>query len=298
MNFTDQIKPALAAAFLFIVFTGQVFAATPSDVYQRSEMVIADIDSIRNSAGISEKAREPGVQIAKTPLHVYTKIIELDEKIQRFKAKNNWPEKQGPTLPTSKVTPKQPMEALGHVLEELAEIKQKMGITASNSVPLVKGKTPSDVYESVWYASYKMDALIGALNPSYVYRNTLRITDGLLVLAKNLNKNVTLPEAKTLKGNSPADANIEAFKILYKIAKIERNIGIKPSRVPSFPAGNISPSDVYDATNNIIAELTKINISKKLPRIKQEQVTSRKITPNDVVAQMLIIHSLLDQIDS
>ncbi|MCV6614820.1 MAG: hypothetical protein OIF35_07570 [Cellvibrionaceae bacterium] len=292
-----KISPQIFWLLVITVFiTLPARAVTPNDVYFEADKAIASIKALRKAKGLPEKAREPGVQVAKTPLHVYTKTLELYEKIQRYKKSQSLPANTIPDLPSDKVSPAKPYKLLLAINSELNGIVQSKGVSIGAKVNLQYGKTPSDVYENVWRASYLMDDLAGAISPSYVYRNLQRIQQGLLAIGQSMNMNLSVGSAEKLKGNKPADANIEAFKILYKLADLERKIGVKPSRIPTFPAGDISPSDVYDATNNILAELTKINIQKQLPVIAKGSLSSAKITPNEVVAQMLLIQKLLDQL--
>ena len=75
--------------------------------------------------------------------------------------------------------------------------------------------------------------------------------------------------------------------------ELEQKLNLPPVRVSSFPAGNISPSDVYDTTNNIIAEITRINVELALPEVPNAAL-STQITPNNVVQQFIKIQSMID----
>jgi len=294
MNY-KRIIPSTFLTVLFI-FSSSVTATTPSNVYQAVEQTVANIKAIRSKQSINESVREPGIQVAKTPLHVYTKGMELFEKIQRVKSKLSLGVESLPELPSSNVSPGDVLGLVTKINASLDDIKQHMSVTTTEQFTFVDGKTPSDVYEHVWRASLLMDDLAGQINPSYVYRNTQQVIAGLKNIASSMNRPVSIPEVELVKGATPLDANIEGYKVLYQLISLERSLAVKPFRVSSFPAGKITPSDVYDTTNNILAELTRINIKLNLPAIAQASLSSDKKTPSDVVGQLKKIQSILDQL--
>jgi len=270
-------------------------AKTPSDVYQQMELIVSDISAIRAHQNITDPARDPGVQVAKTPLHVYSKGLELFEKIERYKVKKSVPSTSVPLLPVTAVSPNSVFELLSSIKTELNALKKSLGVNNNQTFDLVPGKTPSDVYEHAWRASFLMDGLVGGLNPSYVYRNTERALNALQNIAKKANKTITIPSVIPVKGKAPIDANIEAFKTLYLVLDLQRQLNVPTARVASFPSGAITPSDVYDTTNSILTELTRINVSLGIDSIDQIALPTQKITPNNVIENLALVQSLLSQ---
>ncbi len=279
---------------LFIAVSAS--ATTPNHVYQSASDLAANIKELRLQKGISTTARKPGVQIAKTPIHAYTKALEVFEKVSRLSALEGLPTKSLPQLPSKKIVPADVLSLVDSIHQELARINSRLGISFNRNSELPVGKTPSDVYENLWQSSYLMDDLVGAISPTYVYRNTVRIEQGLLAIANKLNRQINQASPPKTTGKKPIDANIEGFKVLYQLVDLEKELGVPALRVSGFPAGNISPSDVYDTTNNILAELTRINVKLKLPEVPQASLSSEKITPNDVIFQFKKIQSLLQQL--
>ncbi len=284
--------------FFIAAFPVTAVAITPSEVYQKVQYIIADIEAIRAKKGVDKPARVAGVQIAKTPLHVYTKGLELYEKLYRYQASNNNTISQPPPMPVKKTTPAEVFALMQSIHTHTQAIKEQLGVTSpAQYVDLVPGKTPSDVYEIVWQASYLMDGLTDAIDPKFVFENTKKITRALMGLSKHTNKHVALEKRVAMTGKKPVDANIEGYKVLFQLVSLERKLGLQTVRVPSFPAGKIEPSDVYDTTNTILAEISRIRI--KVPFDDENIVftTPEKVTPNDVVGQMRVIQSILKQLN-
>ena len=292
------LKPKLMKMIpvIALLLAGEIQAKTPSHVFQSVDTLTNNIRNIRKHLNINEPARQPGVQIAKTPLHVYAKGIEVYEKVNRFRESRNWPITALPTLPSEKISPADVFKLVRSTIGQLEDTAARLGIPSADEAPLPVGKTPSDVYENLWRGSYLMDGIVGAISPVFVHRNTLRIEAGLRQIAKKMNVQLADIEMKAVNGKKPIDANIEGFKVLYKIVELENKVGLPAVRVPGFPSGNISPSDVYDTTNNIIAELARINTKLALPTVPTAELSTSKITPNNVVQQFIKIQSMIDML--
>ncbi len=274
------------------------FAITPNEVYSSVEVVVSKIEAIRSAANVSDKARVPGIQVGKKPSHAYGKAIELLEKISRFQAQKNIKPLILPNFLNVKVKPENVLELVQLAEKELLNIIEKQGVTYSlkEQSETAKNKTPSDVYELIWQASYLMDTLIPAISPADVLRNVAMIEQGLVNIAKAKGKSLTFPDALTFTDKKPVDVSIQLYKLLYTIAKYERKIGMAPLIVPTFPAGKIKPEDTYDVTGNVLADLARISAKLKIPAVTRSVKSNQKITPNHVYAQTLRINTGAQQL--
>lgn len=294
VNIRDIKGRVCVSLFLLFFLPFQAVANTPNHVYQAVDNLADNIVVIRNHLNVEQNSRQPGVQIAKTPLHAYTKGLEVYEKVIRFKQSRNISTKPLPILPNKNVLPADVLQLVKNISSELKDVSNQLGVKYTESAKLPSAKTPSDVYENMWRTSYLMDGLTGAISPRYVYRNTLRIEKSLNVIAEKLGVSLNVTGGDVPKGKKPLDANIEGFKVLYKLVALEKKLKMTPLRVSGFPAGNISPSDVYDTTNNILAEMTRINVALSLPSPPDATVDLEKVTPNNVVQKFKIIQQQID----
>ena len=71
---------------------------------------------------------------------------------------------------------------------------------------------------------------------------------------------------------------------------------MKRFRVPAFPAGKITPSDVFDTTNLLIAELVRVKVHLGLTTPRAEVPVPEGKKPEHVLAQMQLIGTNLDQL--
>ncbi|MCY7296746.1 hypothetical protein [Alteromonas sp. a30] len=280
----------------FLLFSIGVSANTPNHVYQAVDNLANNIEAIRAHLNVNDTPRLPGVQIAKTPLHAYTKGLEVFEKVIRFKKSKNLATIVLPDFPDKAIKPSDVLVLVETISKEIQQASKQLGVSYAERAKLPTGKTPSDVYENMWRTSYLLDGLAGAISPKYVYRNTLRIEKALEVIAQELNTKVDKEVPELPANKKPVDANIEGYKVLYKIAQLEKRLNMDALRVPGFPAGDISPSDVYDTTNNILAELTRINLSLSLSSPDVVELDAETVTPSHVVRQFQSIQHQLDML--
>lgn len=283
-----------AALFLCVHHASAQEPKTPSHVYQATQNIIAEIELIRTANNDSKITRIPGIQSGKLPLHVYSKSLEVMEKIARYQNKLGLTPVKVDQIPLETINPSDVYLQTEQLLSELARIKTALRIdTNPTPAQLVKGKGPSDVYENLWRASYMLDGLVGQTSPNEVFLNTLYIREELAQIAKQLGVETRTDPLQPTTGKSPEDVNLEAFKHLHRIGLLERYLEITPIRVPSFPAGDIRPSDVFDSTNVMLAELVRVKVFLGIKTQRSTQARPKDKKPDDVFHQMRFIDNSL-----
>ena len=287
----------MAALILPTFALGQ--ARTPSHVYQEAEILQQEIILLRKSKGQSQTFRDPGVQYNKLPLHVYAKGLEVLEKISNLRTTNGLPATAVARIPIRKITPGDVFGLMKKLQFELAPVKGAMGIgTRIAQVPFVGGKLPSDVYQSLWSTSFALDGLIPALTPGHVYRNGDYVLKELKMIAKALKKNSPVKKEMVFAKRkiTPRDVLVESFKTLYLIAQLERKVGVPPFSPPSFPIGNITPSDPFDATSMLLAELVRVKLRLNITKDYQLAPLPSGKTPRDVLMVVSMAGTFLEHL--
>ncbi|MCG8426387.1 MAG: hypothetical protein MI754_03410 [Chromatiales bacterium] len=283
---------------LFLSFAAQAETITPSHVYQASQQLINDIKLIREHSNVTTSAKVPGLQTHKLPLHAYTKSLEVRAKVGRLQKKHNLPAITAAEIPLKKLTPGDVLESIEVLLAETDKIKQALNINQlAPSVPFEPGKTSSNVYENLWAASYLLDDLVGPINPNLVFRNVQYALNEVAIIANKLN--IALPDKPPARQSDikPKHPNIAGFKNLYRIARVERKLDIAPVRVSNFPEGKIAPADVYDTTNNILAELIRLKVHMGATAQRSSLPVPENKKPADVLMQMQLLGSCLETLE-
>ena len=291
------MKIILAATALLLCSTASLAQEqiTPSHVFQKAKQIMEEIKFIRETANVTTAAREPGVQMNKRPLHVYSKALEVVEKVGRYQNTIGIDRVEAYQIPLRKVTPVEVYEQAESILNELSRIRKAQGLAYTpKTVPFVTGKGPSDVYEMMWKSSYLLDGLVGQTSPNDVFRNTQYILQELDLIAENLSVDIKSRNAVQRVGSkTPKDVNLEAFKTLHRIGRLQRYLDVMPFTPSPFPAGKILPNDALDATNTILAELVRVKVALGIKTSRRNLSVPSGKTPDAVFDEMLLISARL-----
>ena len=270
---------------------------TPSHLYQQTANAMAEIEVLRAHAGIEYTDRARRAQTGKNALHVYVKSLEVLEQVSALQRQSGIKPVEIPSIPTHQITARDVLHATRTILKELRRVKKRRGITMGvRNAIFVAGKGMSDVYENMWLSSGMLDGLVGQVSPNNVYRNTEYILNELVMLAPRLGVSPRTDPPPAVEGKSALDANIEGFKNLHKTALLERHLGMDALRVPTFPPGAITSSDVYDGTTMMLAEMIHLNLHFGVARERAPLPVPEGKEPWHVLAQMQLIGENLDAI--
>ncbi len=183
----------LSFAVLLWVYGGFAAPKTPSHVFQQTEDIKADIELIRTAMDATDYPLEPEYQLLKKPIHVYGKGLEVLEKLSKVQAKLDLPTATVGQIPLRQIQPDQVFQLTQQIRKELRKIKAKLNIDKNiQPAPFVNGKKPSHVYRNLWAASYMLDALVGSITPSDVFRKAHAINSELDMIAGHMKLSVNL----------------------------------------------------------------------------------------------------------
>ncbi len=284
-----------AGIFLFFVspVTAQT-SATPSEVYQLVGWVRAEVELLRDARGMDETARDPGRQVNRVPLHVFAKANELRIKMARFQESIGMEPVAIAPLPFSPVTPGEVFSNVDEVLAEMRAIRAFLGIGGEVDQPaFIPDRTPSDVYRLLWETSYAFDAIAGQISPSFVLQNAGQIEQDIVIVAQALGSAVNVNPTAVDFTATPRDVIQESFVSMYLIGRLQRGLGMEPFFVPPIPGGAITPTNVFDTTVAILAEMHRIKVFLGVNERATPPPLNETATPTDVLMRMIGIREAL-----
>ena len=260
---------------------------TPSDVYQHVSRVRSEIEIIRAERNALGEVRDPGRQTNRLPLHVFAKANELRLKIGRFQTTLGVSPIQPQPLPFVDVSPQNVYGNIDGILEELRLLKAFFGIERRIAEPeFVEGRTPSDVYRALWEASYAFDSLTAEITPTYVLQNAQAIAAEVELIADELGVVIAFAPTPGSGDIVPRDVIQESFVNMYLLGRLQRRLQMPPFYVPPIPGGAITPTNVYDTTLAILAELHRIKVFIGLRERTPLPPRIEETTPAEVYAYM------------
>lgn len=271
---------------------------TPSHVYQATLDLLAEIEILRDELGASDYPGEAEPQEDRAPIHVYAKSLEVMEKVSRMQRRLGvTPAKVG-LIPIKDVVPADVLRSVHTIIRELRVVKEQFVIERGiRPARFEGGKTPSLVYKNLGDASFMMDALVGRpTTPSDVFTNVMRIHQEIELIAAKLKVALEL-EPPVFEGRKrPKDVAQQALRAIFKVINLQTQLGMDASGVPNLTLVRVTPAEVLEATNILLAEMTRIKAHMGVSLAREQLPDARGKKPNDVFGQMLLVIRNLDRL--
>ena len=269
---------------------------TPSHVYRATSDLISEIEILREAMGVTVYPVEAELQEDRAPVHVYSKSLEVMEKIaaaQRRLGIN--PLKVG-QIPVKRIKPGDVYKSVRNGLAEVRRIKEQLVIDDKiQPAALEGGKTPTYVYKHLGDASFLLDGLVGhPVDPNDVYNHVVYLHDETELIAAKLKVALELDPPIMDQRKRMKEVAQQVLRATFKIINLQTRLGMDASGVPQITLVRVSPAEVYEATNVLLAEMVRIkaHLNIRLPR--EEHALSRNKRPRDVFSQVLLLIRNLD----
>ncbi|MDE0036215.1 MAG: hypothetical protein OXU77_01495 [Gammaproteobacteria bacterium] len=270
---------------------------TASHVDQAVQDLIAEINVLREELGVYDYPAEAERQDDRAPVHIYVKSLEVLTKLSAVQRKFGVPAAEVGRIPFKEIEPEDVLANVAYILREVRKIKAQMVIEREiEPAPLAGGKTASSVYKSLADASFLLDGLRGRpLTPDDMFRNAGYVLDEMELIAAKLKVplDFELPEISGAK--RPVDVAQQVLRATYKVINLQTRLGMDASGVPGLTLVRVTPSEVYDATNMLLAEMARIKLHLDINVPRDDDGTEpRGKKPEDTFAVVLVIVRNLD----
>ena len=269
---------------------------TPSHVYQATSNLILEIEILRDAMGVSVYPIEAESQEDRAPIHVYSKSLEVLEKIAAAQRRLGMAPARIAQIPVKEIRPKDVYASVQNCLVEVRRIKEQLVIEDEiEPAPLEGGKTPSAVYEHLGDASFLLDGLVGhPTDPNDVHTHLVYLHDEMELIAAKLKVALELDPPVVEGKKRMKEVAQQVLRATFKLINLQTRLGMDASGVPQITLVRVSPAEVYEATNILLAEMVRIkaHLGIQLPRM--EHAPSRNKKPRDLFAQVLLFIKNLD----
>ena len=275
-------------------------AATPSEVSRAVEDLVAEIAILREELGVSDYPPQAELQEERSPVHVYAKTLEVLSKVVRAQRRFGVPEAQPSEMPFKEVNSGDVLANVEYITDEIRKIKTQMAIEGEiEPVALVGGLSLSFVYKNLADASFLLDGLGGRpLTPNDVYGNCTHILAemGLIATELGVSLDPELPEVGEEK--RPKEVAQQVLRATYKVINLQTVLGMDASGVPSLTLVRVTPSEVFDSTNMLLAEMARIKFHLGVDERRQSSAEPTGKRPMDSFALVLSIIKNLDRMSA
>ena len=269
---------------------------TPSHVYQVTSDLISEIEILRDAMGVTVYPVEAEAQEDRAPIHVYAKSLEVLEKISAAQRRLGMTPAPIGQIPVKKITPKDVYRSVQNSIAEVRRVKDQLVIEdAIVPAPFTGGKTPSVVYQHMGDASFLLDGLVGhPTDPNDVHTHLVYLHDEMELIAAKLKVALDLEPPAVNGRKRMKEVAQQVLRATFKVINLQTRLGMDASGVPQLTLVRVSPAEVFEATNVLLAEMVRIkaHLGIDLPRV--EHAPSRNKKPRDVFAQTLLLIRNLD----
>ena len=271
--------------------------ATASHVFQAVQDLTGEINLLRDELGVYDYPPEAELQDDRAAVHVYVKSLEVLTKVSAIQRRFGVPAATVGQVPFKEIETTDVLANIAYTLEEVRKIKSEMVITRTiEPAPLVGGKTASTVYKALADASFLLDGLRGRpLTPDDMFRNAGYVLEEMELIAARLGVGLDLDLPEVNGAKRPVDVAQQVLRATYKVINLQTRLGMDPSGVPSVTLVRVTPSEVYDVTNILLAEMARIKLHLDVNVPRDDNTTEpRGMRPEDVFAAVLVIVKNLD----
>lgn len=251
---------------------------TPADVFARAQMVRKELDDIRFEMG-KPKSRDVGLLVeGATPHEVFFQAKTLDQKVARLTRElTEQAETLGEKDLPGDIRPFHVWEVVDTSLHRILSLKQKLGLTLTNSEALPDTETtPTQVFFVIGLANKQLNLLLmHQFSPKDVAE---QLSLGMEYTTHLLRKFPTAPPPAPLpsleRGRIPWDSYSRLIDCYMELGDIARASNIKMLNLANqnLDRPDIQPNDLYDLATLIISELAYLHA--RLPTILPPQQVS------------------------
>ena len=269
---------------------------TPSHVYQATSDLISEIEILREAMGVTVYPIEAELQEDRAPVHVYSKSLEVMEKISAAQRRLGIDPARVGQIPVKDILPGDVYKSVQASLAEVRRIKEQLVIEDRiRNAPLEGGKTPTYVYKHLGDASYLLDGLVGhPVDPNDVYNHIVFLHDEMELIAAKLKVALELDPPVVDQRKRMKEVAQQVLRATFKMINLQTRLGMDASGVPQITLVRVSPAEVYEATNILLAEMVRIKAHLDIPLPREEHALSRNKKPRDVFSQVLLLIRNLD----
>jgi len=269
---------------------------TLSHAYQATRDMIAEIEILRQATGVSAAPRETAPRDDRAPIHAYSKSLEVMEKTARVQRRLGMIPVEVGNIPVRRIAPDDLYRSVQDIIAELRRIKRQLVIEDQiQPASFTGGTTPALLYRHLGDASFLMDGLVGRPTTSNdVYLHVLRVHDEMESIATGLGVALESDPPVVEGDKESKEVAQQMLRATYKVINLQSRLGMDASGVPNSTLERVTPAEVFDATNILLAEIVRIKTHLNVPLPRAERRESRNKQPRDVFAEVLLVIRNLD----
>ena len=127
-------------------------------------------------------------------------------------------------------------------------------------------------------------------DPNDVHTHVMYLHDEMELIAAKLKVALELDPPVVEGRKRMKEVAQQVLRATFKMINLQTRLGMDASGVPEITLVRVSPAEVYEATNILLAEMVRIKAHLGIQLPRAEHAPSRNKKPRDVFAQVLLLH--------
>lgn len=277
---------------------------TPTDVYQRIELLNRSVDVILKAKNINPPPPPKLIESNLGPMHVYQLQVACLRRFHEFELRTGL--RPIPLVVTRpmKYAPADVKRLSDLLLSDLRNVAFRLKIDGlPEKDAKFSGKTPTDVFEQTVELFIKLAALDGQerITPSEVFSQlecSIGDTKSILSQIDPASRyRIDAPQSKP--GLTPRDVFTQCLETRREINKVRQALQLGTTPVPNVPSNyKLSPVDVFVQTQILSAELNLLKLGTGNVSSTPLAVPVTGKSPTDTHQQATMVRYLVSQIVS
>jgi len=233
---------------------------TPTEVYQKVQVIGAEIELIRLEMGVPATTKETFMVTNAQPREVYFQALTLFKKSNRLLFEQLREKEKEPAELPADIQPNDVLNLVNRSYTLIMRVKAYLGIPeTSMPTPSSEERSPSDVFELILVQNRKLNSLLQQrFSPADVYQ---QLTYGVGVMGAII---ATLPvtnrlgvEPETERRKTPTDVYSRLLETFGRLCSVMGELDESCLRIDSaeLKRPDVTPSDVYDLASLVVSEM-------------------------------------------
>ena len=271
---------------------------SPGGAYRIVQDLIAEAALLREDVGVYGVPPESELQPERLPVHVYVKAQEVLSKVIGIQVRFGVPAAQSGRVPFKEVDWGDVEQHVLYVLDELRKIKARWNMEGEiEPATLEVDMSPAQVYRRLSYASFLLDGLLGRpLTPDDVFLICASVLGDVEIVASELGVPLDLEVPDAGGDKNWKDVARQVKLATLRMISLQTRLGMRASIMPKLTMVRVTPSEVFDYSNTLLAETARIKFRLGIDMLPEEPPDSDGKTADDVFELVLGITKALDTI--
>ena len=282
---------------------------TPNQIFSVTEHILKRLTHYRRLRGIQAQPRKTWEVRGLKSQHVYGKTLEIYEKVDALRQRQNLGPMVIPRYPMRTITPSEVFDLALRLDNELALIHQQESADVelwrtATKVEEYENKQSSDLFHNMQKISNLLDTIIGSegFTPNDVYREVVTTRQEIVLIAEHLGETIpatTWSRAELKPNTKPRDVLAQARQVLDLIVLVKQRAGMfGVESIVVQPSDVVTPTEVFNQVRLIETDLTEfkvflnINALPELPSKQHDKTPAHvlQVLEGITVALRLLLH--------